>query len=398
VIRSRGTAMKMRNAAILFFSLVATAHSYAADCEKAKLEEGERLSAYLHDYSQECIDRKVESQLEVWKIAPSTTGTERDEANVSRMVAAWKDISTAFGKLAEETPDNVAMKNTYRQLALRADIARSALALALQQQASPDIAAFKRDAWQISPQMTLLEYTRPAEPHLPLIDVRTALNQDCKVPTSSLCASTLKQGRELMLQWRLADRISGIASSTSIRAIAQQINAKDKLWNTYLYDSKPMLPPDFFLTDLMERGWKKSDQYPEGFRAPPKTQWFLLHPSFGVEYATAAVDGEQMKPVVYVEIFGANRWSEDSRWIDVWGLRTFSGFSLIYSYADRAGVKDTGFGGLFTFNNVYSIGVTRYGHDTGVLLSLDLANLYRDRLKPQYEALRINLNNQLKVP
>jgi hypothetical protein len=44
---------------------------------------------------------------------------------------------------------------------------------------------------------------------------------------------------------------------------------------------------DFVLTDWLTRGWTRSDQYPDGFREPPKTEWFLAHPSVGVEYASA---------------------------------------------------------------------------------------------------------------
>jgi hypothetical protein len=104
-----------------------------------------------------------------------------------------------------------------------------------------------------------------------------------------------------------------------------------------------------------------------------------------VENVASAADGEEMKPVFYLELFGVNRWNPNDRWIDAKYLRAWSGFSLIASYADRAGIKKVGYGGLFTFDNVYSIGITDYDGETGFFISIDLANLWREKYKSGYE-------------
>ena len=62
-----------------------------------------------------------------------------------------------------------------------------------------------------------------------------------------------------------------------------------------------------------------------------------------------------------------NRWNDKDRWIDVPVLRWFSGAGLVVSYADREGIKDTGYGLVLTFENVYTIGFTRYGSENGNL-------------------------------
>ena len=356
----------------------------AQDCDRQKLDAGERLSAYLRVYSQDCVAKPAETQLQRWKIRPAT-----EEANLALMVAAWRDLSDAFARLHDEAPPAARTKEAYRLIAERARIAGVSLSAALQQKASPDIAAFRRDAWQIQPQMTLFELNVPGEPTLPVVDVGAALDADCATPQSALCQNALKQGRELMLSWRLASRLATMASASTLRALAKQIGEKDALWDRYLYDSKPMMLFDFAFTDLMEGRWGKSDQYPDGVPVPPRNQWFLLHPSFAVEYASAAADGQQMKPVAYLEVAGVNRWNDKDRWIDVPVLRWFSGAGLVVSYADREGIKDTGYGLVLTFENVYTIGFTRYGSENGIFLSLDLANLFRDKLKPQYQAARI---------
>jgi hypothetical protein len=88
-------------------------------------------------------------------------------------------------------------------------------------------------------------------------------------------------------------------------------------------------------------------------------------------------------------LFGANRWDPANRWFSMPGLSYLSGASVIASYADRDGVKDTGYGVLLTFSNVYSIGAVRYGKETGAVLWSDLANLLRERYRGRYQRFRI---------
>lgn len=370
----------------------------AQNCDRQKLDAGERLHAYLRAYSVDCISKEVESQLERWRIGPVTTEPKRAEANLVQMVPAWRDISLAFEAIAGRADKNPNVREVAKALSERARIAGDALALAVRLQASPDIAAFQGETWLIQPQMVLFESKEPGQPYLPVIDVPVKLNPDCTPNDNPLCPEALKLGRELMLQWRLAARLGAIASGPTIRMAAKQIGEKDALWDRYLYDSKPMMLFDFVFTDIMEGRWRRSDQYPDGVPVPPRNQWFLLHPSFAVEYASAAVDGQQMKPVAYLEVIGVNRWNDKDRWVDAPVLRWLSGASLVVSYADREGVKDTGYGLMITFENVYSVGLTRYGSDNGVFLSLDLANLFRDKLKPQYEAARTKIDALRKVP
>jgi hypothetical protein len=308
------------------------------------------------------------------------------------MVPAWHDISARFGALAGEADSASQMKTMYGELRKRAEVTAKKLESTLTIKLGPDVAPFGHDTWAIPPDLSLKQ-----SGELPLLDVDVALNADCRDKGSELCRHTLRQGRELMLQWKLADKISFAASSVPVAEIAKQIAAKEAMWNKYLYDSKPMLPFDFVLTDWLTGGWSSSDQYPDGFREPPKTQWFLFHPALGLEYASAANDGEQLKPILYIELIGANRWSDDKRWFDAPGLRYFSGFSLVTSYADREGIKDVGYGGLLTFDNVFSLGLVRYGTDTGVFLSVDLANAWRDKYKPMYEKYKNKLDEYKKM-
>jgi hypothetical protein len=378
---------------LAFACLLFVAQAQAAvDCDKAELAQNERLDAYLKAYATECTADKLDELLKKYGITVPERGAPVGEENLFRMIPAWHDIKTRFGTLAAQADRTSQMKAVYSGLSNRAETAGTQLETALANKSIPDVTAFAHDAWKIGANLVLFDYQ-----DLPVLEVDRALNADCSNRASDLCRRTLGQGRELMVQWRLADRISFAASQVNIQAIAKQVEAKEALWNKYLYDSKPMLPFDFVLTDWLTGGWSKSDQYPEGFREPPATQWFLFHPALGVEYASAAADGEQLKPMLYIELIGANRWRDDKRWVDAPGLRYFSGFSLIASYADRAGIKDVGYGGLFTFDNVFSLGVVRYGTDTGIFLSVDLANAWREKYKPRYEKYKNMLDEYKKL-
>lgn len=138
-----------------------------------------------------------------------------------------------------------------------------------------------------------------------------------------------------------------------------------------------MCPLDLLTTDAFYRWFNDYDKSTDGFRRPPKYQWFFMHPSPAFEYVSGAVDGEQLKPSVYLEILGVNAWKN----------KYFTGASIIATYTDRNDVADTGYGLLFTYNN-YSIAITRYGSETGVLFSLDLANFYNESLKPTINSIR----------
>lgn len=369
------------------------------DCAQEKLSALDDAGSYLRAYGTDCIAEPLKEHLARWKIV-NTRDKAEQQANMKRMLEAWKEIGDALRTLSAESPASVdgkrsEMKDIYTAMAERAVAAHEALAAAIREDYAPDVVVFRRAGWQITPQLQLLSFDAPKK--LPRVQVRAGLDADCAVPDGALCASALRTGKAMMLQWRLADTLAAVASQTTIDAAAEQVAAKEALWNKYLYDSKPMLPFDFMITDALTGGWSDNGDFGDGFRAPPKTQYFVLHPAAAVEYVSGALDGQQMKPVLYLEIFGANRWNAKDR-IDMPVLNRWSGASLIVSYADRAGLKDTGYGALFTFDNVYSIGITRYGAKSGVFLSLDLANLWRDKYKPQYEKFKNTLQQLQDTP
>lgn len=381
----------------LLCAMYCVAAPAATDCTKQQLAGDESLSTYLKGYAADCLSQSLNTQLKLYDLPANIAAPSG--AQLMRMHPAWQDIATTFGKLQSDIATGPSMKGIYGALQVRAVATAQELRTVLDGASIPDVSPLRGDGWRIGTNLILLEARTSVSSVLPDIDVELGLDADCPVAGGPLCAKTLEQGRELMRQWALADRLTRDVSSELISSIKDQVVLKDELWNTYLYDSKPMLPCDFVLTDFVTGGWSESDQFPNGFREPPETQWFLLHPSLGVEYNSDALDGEQLKPILFVEIVGANRWKDKRRWFDAPVLRSLSGASVIASYADRAGMRDAGYGILLTFSNVYSIGVADYGSETGLFLSFDFANLLREKYKPRYEKYKERLENfKSKLP
>ena len=52
---------------------------------------------------------------------------------------------------------------------------------------------------------------------------------------------------------------------------------------------------------------------------------------------------------------------------------------------DRKDISDVGWGGLITYDNVYFFGITSHSGDVGYFVSIDLANLLRDKVKPHWD-------------
>lgn len=399
--RVGGARVAMRwFAALLAAAWLGAAQALTAEeCKRTTLPEGTTLSQHLRDYAQDCLGGQPAAGVRALGVAADSAAQD-----ASVFVRAWHQVAEAFDRLARRAASvggeqPAQMPKAFEQLAARARAAAGDLAGELKTQELAGAEVYGAVAWQWPSRAIVLGDVKDAKGTVivPLLEVDAPLDADCSRPASALCRQALDDGKQLMLQLAVARGLGEAIGKPTIEAIAAQVAAKNALWDTYLYNSKPMLPFDFVLTDLLDGRWKQSDQYPQGFREPPKTQWFLLHPAVGVEYASGAADGEHMKPVLFVEIIGANRWNPRDRWIDLPLLDRLSGISLVASYVDRVGTDNSGTGVLLTFDNIYSIGISRYGSTTGVFLTLDLANFYRDELKPSYESFKGDLSRRLRA-
>jgi hypothetical protein len=364
--------MKVNVVLLVTFLLFSFSAGAEINCDLEQLQAGQKASKYLNEYRKQCS--KV-------VLFGSEKPVQKDQKMVwSQMLPNWFQLAEEFSQLANQA-EALPIGSAFSAVAKRARGTVTKVVEAKDADSLPDTSLPRNSAWKLSNTLFLMSIADHG-----MVNLKQAIDSVCEDVTSEVCKRSIQLGKPFITAWKKADYISQQLSEAVLKQISGVTSNKDKAWHAFLYDSKPMYPQDLFMTDLMNDQWYSDEaRYSEGYPSPPKTQYFLMHPSFAVENLASAADGEEMKPVFYLELFGANRWNPADRWIDVKYLRAWSGFSLIASYADRAGIKEVGYGGLFTFDNVYSIGVTDYDGETGFFISIDLANLWREKYISGYE-------------
>ena len=210
----------------------------------------------------------------------------------------------------------------------------------------------------------------------PAIELETGLATAC-AEEGDTCPQVARHAIELVQAIRLGMEIAGFYGQPVIAGLAAEVREINNEWDRFLFQSKPMYPWSLWLTDVLNKSESSYDKK-LGLRRPPDRQYFLIHPAPGYSYISEASDGEQLQPSVYVELFGVNYWKQ----------RYFTGVSVIAEYSDRANQDDVSWGALFTFANNFSFAVTANDGDVGITVGLDLANFYREQLKPQIERIK----------
>lgn len=150
-------------------------------------------------------------------------------------------------------------------------------------------------------------------------------------------------------------------------AFAQTVSGFSREWDQYLDNGKGFTPLELLVNSYFFKRNEKSY-----FSSPPEIQWIVLHPEVVVENVQGALDGDNTKEALMVQVLGASWWRQDR-----WYLP--NGGSLIAAYADRPGVKDLGYGIALHFRGTFSVGYTRHRGKGGVLVSYDLLKLLQDK-------------------
>ncbi|MFZ5593814.1 MAG: hypothetical protein ACOY4D_06085 [Pseudomonadota bacterium] len=193
------------------------------------------------------------------------------------------------------------------------------------------------------------------------------------MPPGPDCQQIYTAAQDILRHVRLVERSLSYYSRPVIDVHYADARRRDRQWDAYFDEALFQYPWELAMNGI----WlKKHDPRPEdahgnklGFLPPPVSQWIVLHPNVGLEYVGTAPDGQQFKPVVYIEMFGYNRW----RWEDTGEMKDGLGWSVLASYADRAATKDIRYGVMLHYRNRFDLGITYNDKDTGVILSMDLA-------------------------
>jgi hypothetical protein len=371
--------------------IACSAHA-ATECAAPALD-GQPVASFLDAFGVTCAEPFAIAQKKSWGVARDQS---LDFGHLQALNDAWTSLARSF-QIEAAKAGNSATGQFASEIQLRAKLTASDFAHDMQSGVLPPNALYRANHW--STDQWVLQAPANGVGHNALkeapSDLKQALQQDCQDAGSSRCQSAINSAAALSKLWMTAFLAAQTISDAGLKTLNTKIQQDNEEWQHFFKSGKTMLPLDFVLTDWLEaRHYKETPEYADGQVGPPKRQWFLLHPAVAMEHVNSAPDGQQLKPILQLELVGVNWWRPQDRPFSALPLlNALSGISLMTTYADRSGVKDVGGGILFVFNNSLTVGVSRYGDRTGLSLSTDLLDtLKNSHLSSDYEDLRKRFN------
>jgi hypothetical protein len=168
-----------------------------------------------------------------------------------------------------------------------------------------------------------------------------------------------------------------------VDSVKEYADTRARMWHAYRDDGLPQYPWEYWLNSLV---MKRNDDRPRvnnnpvGYEKIPTSQLIFMHPGASLEWREdrGDTDEENLKPALYVEVFGINSWEYDSNGEMLGG----KGISLMLSYTNREGRESAGYGLMFHSRKTkqFSFGITRAGDETVYLLNVDLAEYFKTQL------------------
>ena len=159
-------------------------------------------------------------------------------------------------------------------------------------------------------------------------------------------------------------------SKLTSKQFAQGAKKLHKEWLRYLDEARSQTLLDAWFTTTKEQDYLLQNR----LVGPMTTQWFLFHPSLVVENVSDAVDGEEVRQALAIEVIGFNWWDKKSS-----KLGFPFGASITCLLADRASVGDKGCGLSITINNKTSIGFVSHKEGNGIYVTVDFLNLFAEK-------------------
>ena len=366
----------MKSFILFIISLLLTVSAWASNtdvCSQDTTVSSNNIVKTLIRFNNTCTKKLVAKQLS--KEIPKSNMTKADI-----LAKAWEgiknNINNDMGQDWGDLPESDPLKDVYQEVK---DRCSKAMEDVKKDPKTEDTIMAQFNTWDLTDDLILL----PIEgTNFEYIQLKPIFEEVCRSEENGngSCPKTFARSKVLITYLASTERLGRIYSQNRINELNELLSkAVAPKWNKFFYDSKPMYPWDIFFTDFLYDHFSKEERstYRNGFRLPPEWQFFILHPSAAIEYVDKAEDGEQLKSAIFAELFGVNKWEK--------GFLGLTGLSVIASYSDRKNVSDVGWGGLITFDNVYSFGVTTRSGDIGIFVSLDLANLFREKIKPSWD-------------
>ncbi|MGI2258317.1 hypothetical protein [Shewanella sp. GXUN23E] len=167
---------------------------------------------------------------------------------------------------------------------------------------------------------------------------------------------------------RLYNFAQATAAQSDAFLVADRLKTLEQNWNQFFEESKSQTIWELAVNGALFQDEVKANE----FAPPPDWQLVLLHPTVVIEDVRGALDGDQLKEALMVEVIGADWWQQDD-----WYLP--SGASLVATYSDRSGVDDWGYGLALHFDSKFTLGASNHGGDVGVFITVDLLKLLQSK-------------------
>jgi hypothetical protein len=142
-----------------------------------------------------------------------------------------------------------------------------------------------------------------------------------------------------------------------------------KAWDRFSAESKAQTELELLINGAVFNA-SNDDVF---FKAPPSWQVVALHPNLVIENMPDAVDGDEVKESILLEVIGIDFWQQDKLWLP-------TGASIVTLNIDRNSSSDWGYGLGLTFDNKYLLGFAHHEDDkNGVFISFDILKAFEDK-------------------
>jgi hypothetical protein len=180
--------------------------------------------------------------------------------------------------------------------------------------------------------------------------------------TNSDCQAALKDFEVIY------DFAQGTLSQPIAFELSKRLTVLEAEWTDFFDESKSQTVWEMAINGY----FFQRDNEEHRFSEPPSWQLVFMHPRIVVENVKQAVDGQQLKSAIMVELAGVDWWRQDR-----WYLP--SGGSVVTTYSDRSELEDWRWGIALNFASQFTLGASTRDGDTGVFITVDLLKLIQDK-------------------
>lgn len=148
-----------------------------------------------------------------------------------------------------------------------------------------------------------------------------------------------------------------------------ELVALGKQWDRFAEESKAQTGLELLINGV----WFNKHNDDKFFQAPPEWQAVVLHPNLVIENVPDALDGQEVKESMLLELIGVDYWQQDNLWLP-------TGASIVVLNVDRSGTSDWGYGAGLIFDHTYLLGFAHHEDDkNGIFVSFNILKAFEDK-------------------